>query len=257
VWLRIDQPSLSWSALAMISNHVSAQDLKAQRIIVLRRPVPSRKAGGETPRIDIGHLTLARIELAAPVIGHAVTLSASGGLHYTSLDQMEADLLISRDGNNDRYRIQGGIAGGAVHGIASILESADGILGRLAGLPGLGPVNLAARAGGDRNANTLSLNLTAGPLKAQGRGTVRLAAHEANPEMPAARSLRARPIPSPCPANIPTCLPARRSGSRPRPICVPQHGRSTLRSPIPWRSSRALPRRAAPSRPKPIWPFRP
>src|SRR5436190_8102876 len=94
VWLRIEQPSLAWSALALVSNHVSAQDLKAERITVLRRPVPSRKASGENPRIDIDHLALARIELAAPVIGHAVTLSAAGALHYISLDQMEADLLV-------------------------------------------------------------------------------------------------------------------------------------------------------------------
>jgi translocation and assembly module TamB len=180
VWLRIEEASLSWSALALISNHVSVEDLKARRITVLRRPVPSRKTPSETPRIDIDHLSVIHIELAAPVIGHGVTLSAAGALHYTSLDLMEADLLVSRDGNNDRYRIQGGIAGGAVHGTASILESADGILGRLAGLPGLGPVNLAARASGDRNANALSLNLSAGPLKADGRGTLRLAAREAD-----------------------------------------------------------------------------
>jgi translocation and assembly module TamB len=179
-WLRIDQPSLRWSAFAMIGNHVSAQEVKAQRIIVLRRPIPSRKAGGETPRIDIDQLSVARIDLAAAVIGHAVTLSAAGALHYTSLDQMEADLLVSRAGNNDRYRVQGGIADGAAYGTASILESADGILGRLAGLPGLGPVNLAARANGTRTANALSLNLSAGPMKAQGHGMLRLAAREAD-----------------------------------------------------------------------------
>ncbi|HWU56465.1 MAG TPA: hypothetical protein VN175_13240, partial [Rhizomicrobium sp.] len=180
VWLRIDQPSLTWSALALLRNHVSAQDLRAQRIAVLRRPVPSRKAGGETPRIDIDHLTLARIELAAPVIGHAVTLSASGALHYSSQDQMAADLLVSRDGSTDSYRILGTIAAGAAHGTVSIREGADGILGRLAGLPGLGPVNLTARASGDRNANALSLDLSAGLLKADGRGTLRLAAREAD-----------------------------------------------------------------------------
>lgn len=180
MWLRIDQASLAWSALAMVSNHVSVRDLKAARITVLRRPLPSRKTSGTTPRIDVDRLALARIELAAPVIGHAVSLSASGALHYMSLDQVEADLLVSRQGNSDSYRIQGGIADGAVHGIASIHEGADGILGRLAALPGLGPVNLAARAGGNRMANDVSLNLSAGPLKADGHGTLRLAAREAD-----------------------------------------------------------------------------
>jgi translocation and assembly module TamB len=180
VWLRIDQASLAWSALALIGNHVSVKDLKAQHITVLRRPIPSSRTSGKTPQLDIDRLALARIELAAPVIGHAVILSASGALHYTSSDHMDADLLVSRDGNSDSYRVQGGIADGAVHGMASIREGADGILGRLAGLPGLGPVNLAARAGGNRTANDLSLNLSAGPLKADGHGTVRLAAREAD-----------------------------------------------------------------------------
>jgi translocation and assembly module TamB len=180
VWLRIDQVSLAWSALAMVSNHVSVRDLKAARITVLRRPVPSGKTSGQSPQLDIDRLALARIELAAPVIGHPVRLSASGGLHYVSSDRMEANLLVSRDGNNDSYRIQGGIADGAAHGMASIREGADGILGRLAALPGLGPVNLSARAGGNRTANDVSLNLSAGPLKADGHGTVRLAAHEAD-----------------------------------------------------------------------------
>jgi translocation and assembly module TamB len=180
VWLRIDQASLDWSALALISNHVSVRDLKAQRITVLRRPLPSSKTSGTTPQIDVDRLALARIELAAPVIGHAVILSASGALHYTSSDHMNADLLVSREGNGDSYRIQGGIADGAAHGTVDIREGADGILGRLAGLPGLGPVNLSARASGNRTANALSLNLSAGPLKADGHGMVRLAAREAD-----------------------------------------------------------------------------
>ena len=79
-WLRLEQVSLTWSALAMINDHVSVREVSAARVIVLRRPLPSRKPSGKTPRLDIGHLVLNRIELAAPVIGHAVMLSASAGV---------------------------------------------------------------------------------------------------------------------------------------------------------------------------------
>ena len=145
VWLKIQQVSLRWSALAMISNHVSVRDVTAERITVLRRPVPSQKAEGKTPRLDIDHLALARIDLAAPVIGHAVTLSASGALHYVSLDQLHADLLIQRAGSSDIYRIAGGIDDNAANGSVNIREGAEGLLGKLAGLPDLGPVNIAAQ----------------------------------------------------------------------------------------------------------------
>ena len=180
VWLRIEQVSLRWSALALIGGDVSVQDLAAARVIVLRRPVPSRKEGGKTPRLDIEHLALPDIELAAPVIGHAVTLSAAGGLHYSTSDQWDANLLVSRYRSNDSYRIAGGIANDAARGLVQVREGADGILGRLANLPGLGPVNLTARASGDNRANILSLTLSAGLLKADGRGSLRLVAREAD-----------------------------------------------------------------------------
>ncbi|HEX4637841.1 MAG TPA: translocation/assembly module TamB domain-containing protein [Rhizomicrobium sp.] len=180
VWLRIDQASLRWSALALIDDHISVRDLTAARITVLRRPLASGKKGEKTPRLDIDHLAWNRIVLAAPVIGHAVLLSASGSLHYTSLDQWEADLLVLRSGSSDSYRIAGGITEAAAHGTIILREGGDGILGKLAELPGLGPVNLAAQAHGDSKTNNLSLHLSAGPLKADGQGTLRLAMREAD-----------------------------------------------------------------------------
>ncbi len=180
VWLTVEQATLRWSALAMIANHVAVQEVSAARVAVLRRPVPSGAATGETPRIDIEKLSLPRIALAAPVIGHTVTLSASGAAHYVSVHQMEADLLVTRAGNSDRYRVAGGITADVAHGTASIQEGADGILGKLAGLPGLGPVNLAAQADGDAHANRLALTVSAGPLRAQGGGTIALATRRAD-----------------------------------------------------------------------------
>jgi translocation and assembly module TamB len=180
VWLTVDNASLRWSALAMLADHVSVEDISASRVTVLRRPLPSGKAGGTTPRIDIEKLSLPRIDLAAAVIGHAVTLSASGALHYISLHQLEADLLVARAGTGDRYRIAGGIAADVAHGSATIREGDDGILGKLAGLPGLGPVNLTAQADGDAHANRLFLILSAGALQAKGQGTIQLAVQRAD-----------------------------------------------------------------------------
>ncbi|HKB95510.1 MAG TPA: translocation/assembly module TamB domain-containing protein, partial [Rhizomicrobium sp.] len=180
IWLQIEQASLRWSALSFVSNHIAVREISAARIAVLRRPIPSGAVGGETPRLDIEKLSFPRIALAAPVIGHAASLSASGALHYTSIHQLEADLLIARAGNNDSYRVSGSIASDVAHGTATIREGADGILGKLAGLPGLGPVNLTAQADGDANANRLLLTLSAGALRAEGRGAIQLAAQRAD-----------------------------------------------------------------------------
>ena len=179
VWLQIEQPSLRWSALSFVSNHIAVREISAARITVLRRPISSG-ATGQTPRLDIEKLSFPRIVLAAPVIGHAVSLSASGALHYTSIHQLEANLLIARAGNGDSYRISGSIVSDVAHGAVTIREGDDGILGKLAGLPGLGPVNLTALADGDANANRLLLTLSAGALHSEGRGTVQLAAQRAD-----------------------------------------------------------------------------
>jgi translocation and assembly module TamB len=180
VWLRAEQVSLRWSALAMITNHLVVRDVAASDIRVLRRPVPSGKAGGETPRIDIERLDLPRIEIAPPVIGHAAILSASGRLHYTSPHELDANLLVARVETSDSYRITGGVSADVAHGTITIHEGADGILGKLAGLPGLGPVNLTAQADGDTRANRLSLSLSAGPLTAKGQGLIQLATRQAD-----------------------------------------------------------------------------
>ena len=54
------------------------------------------------------------------------------------------------------------------------------ILGKLAGLPGLGAVNLSVQAAGDAAANTVAFRLSAGPLAASGKGTIALAARRAD-----------------------------------------------------------------------------
>lgn len=180
VWLRVDGAAIRWSALSLLANHIAVEDVTAARVTVLRRPLPSTSAGGETPRIDIAHLSLPEIALGAAVIGHAVTLSAGGNLHYASIHQMQVDLLVTRAGSSDHYRIAGGIAADIARGQANVTEGGDGILGRLLGLPDLGPINLTARASGDAQANIVTFQMSAGPLRAQGHGTIALATHQAD-----------------------------------------------------------------------------
>lgn len=195
IWLRIDKVALEWSALALIGNHIDIDSVSAARITVLRRPLPAaNKSSGETPRIDIAHLSAPDIELGAAVIGHAVTLAADGNLHFLSVQNMAADLRIARPGSSDSYRIDGSVQDGVARGSALIREGRDGILGKLASLPGLGAINLTVEAAGDASANTVAFRLSAGPLTAQGRGTIALATSHADIDMTlAAPAMAPRP----------------------------------------------------------------
>ena len=184
-WLRATDVSLNWSSLSLLRNHVAVQHVAAKNVIVLRRPIPSGETGGKTPRIDVERFDFVRIEIARPVIGRAAVLTASGTLHFVSRHQLAADIIASRRGNNDAYRIAGGIENDIAHGRIAIQEGPDGILGALVGLPGLGPVNLSARAGGDSTANGLDFTLSAGLLHANAKGTIQLAAQRADMDVSA------------------------------------------------------------------------
>lgn len=175
VWLRLRDVSLDWSLWDYLSSHISISQFSARQTVWLRRPIAS-DTGGTTPPIDIADLTLPQIDVAPAVTGEGARFAAKGALHYRSLHTMSADIAVARIGSTDRYRLAGGITDDIATGRATISESGSGMLGRILGLPGLGPMRLAAAAEGDAKANRISLKLTAGALAVQGAGTVSLAA---------------------------------------------------------------------------------
>jgi translocation and assembly module TamB len=179
VWLRIENVSLRWSALAALNNHIDVQSISAAKATLLRIPVSEETSESTTPVIDIDRLSIARIEIAKAVVGRAAQLTAEGRLHYESMHQANADLTIARLDTPDRYRINGRIVQDVANGAISIREGTDGILAGLIGLPGLGPVNMEAEAGGNAARNAVAFHLTAGALRATGHGTLALAKRSA------------------------------------------------------------------------------
>ncbi len=180
VWLRVTDAELAWSPFAALNNHYLIHRLTAARVALLRRPLPSKTSSGATPRIDVENLSLPRIDIAPALIGHSATLAGQGSLHFNSIHAMEADLAITRPGSADHYTIKGMVQDGVVKGTASIAEAREGLLGKIVGLPGLGPVALSAQASGDRAANVVAFHLTAGRLTAAGKGTISLAGDRAD-----------------------------------------------------------------------------
>ncbi len=175
VWLRAQNVSLDWSALAALGDHISIDRVSSDRISVYRRPKTDASASGEIPRIDIAALALPQIALAAPLAGNPVTLAARGSLHFDSRHDLSADITITRRAGGDSYVAKGAVVQDVANGQFAITEGTDGLLGRLIGLPGLGPINFGGTASGSRAANQLALRLTAGGLRATGTGTISLA----------------------------------------------------------------------------------
>lgn len=175
-WLRVTDAEIDWSPLTILGNHYEVMRVAAAKVEFLRRPLPSKPSEGQSPRIDVYALSLPHIDIAPSLLGHPAMLAAKGSLNFTTIHEFGVDLAITRPGGNDRYILKGYVAADVIHGHAAIAESPDGLLGTVAGLPGLGPIALSADASGDRNANNVSFALTAGALNANGKGTISLAA---------------------------------------------------------------------------------
>lgn len=179
-WLRADGVMLDWRALPALWNRIVVSRISAVRIEVLRRPQPSGKPAGSTPRIDIDSISLPVIALSVPVAGRPAVLTAAGSFHYASLHDLSADMTVTRSGHADRYSARGSILHDVANGRVAIAEGADGLLGGLIGLPGLSPVHVLASAQGDISDNRMTIALQAGKLSAQGQGRISLANRRAS-----------------------------------------------------------------------------
>ncbi|HLY04698.1 MAG TPA: translocation/assembly module TamB domain-containing protein [Rhizomicrobium sp.] len=173
VWLRVDDISLDWDALALLHNRIVAHRATAAKVSVLRKP-ETEKSEGKNPEVAVEALAILEIAIAEPVVGHAASLRARGSVHYFSDSRFDANLLVTQFNARDVYRVNGSYRDGAAAGTVSVAEDVNGILGRVLGLPNLGPIRLSARAAGNRTANAIAFRLTAGALSASGKGTISL-----------------------------------------------------------------------------------
>jgi translocation and assembly module TamB len=174
-WLSITDAQIEWSPLSALGNHYEVLRVAAAKVEFLRRPLPSKPSEGASPRIDVYALSLPHIDIAPSLLGHPAMLAAQGSLNFTTIHEFGVDLSITRPGGNDHYAIKGHVTADVINGSAAISESPDGLLGTVAGLPGLGAITLSAQASGDRAANNVSFSLKAGMLSANGSGTLSLA----------------------------------------------------------------------------------
>jgi translocation and assembly module TamB len=179
-WLTIDDVALDWSPLRLLSGTAAIARLSATHIGVERMPAPSTaqaqpSSGGgfSLPvRVDLRALSVARIDIAAPVAGKPASVAVTGQAHLASLSDLTAHLAITSLDGPGTYTLDAGLDGSRVDAHAVVREPAGGLIGGLAGLTAIGAIEADATAAGPMDAIATKISLAAGKLTAHVDGSV-------------------------------------------------------------------------------------
>lgn len=119
IWLTIEDATLDWSRAALLRGRLEVNELSAETITLDRLPATSdqltpddAEASGfalpELPvSVSVGKIDAGAVELGAPVLGEAATLSVEGRLELAG-GTGEAALDIRRAGRDDRLTLDAG-----------------------------------------------------------------------------------------------------------------------------------------------------
>ena len=162
VWLRLEGARLDWSRAALLRGALQINALHAERLEVVRAPLP--EPGLDLPTaeatpfrlpqlplsIAIGQISLAQVTLGQAVMGTAVDLSAGGGatlakgvghadLEITRLDGPEGRFALSVDYANDTGQLDLSLV---------LAEAAGGLLATRLALPDAPAIGFSATGSG-------------------------------------------------------------------------------------------------------------
>jgi len=184
-WLKIDHIGAKWSRLALLGLTLDIARIDIGEVDVLRRPAPSaappktEASGGMSfpPKLPIsvklGELALAKLVLAEPVAGSAATLSVNGGAELTKA-QASVKLLAQRldapgsIGADALYRS----GDGKLRVKLAVSEPGDGLIARIAKIPGLPPVEASIDGDGTLDAFDAKIAAKAGEAGAEGAAKI-------------------------------------------------------------------------------------
>ena len=186
VWLRLEGNVIDWSRSALLRGRLDIERLAAERIEVLRTPlpdpdaVPNLEAGGfsipELPlSIEIADLEVGELFLAEPLFGEQATVNITGSLQLADggltaslsaarLDGPGGDLVLSVSYEPESEAV-------AIR--FEVDEPADGIVANLANIEGRPPVSLSIEGDGTLDALVVDIGLTTGSEQLL-RGAVQL-----------------------------------------------------------------------------------
>lgn len=165
VWLTIRNGALAWDRTAILTGRIKIGELSADEIDLPRLPVaaassaPSPEAKPfslpELPvSVEIGALKAQKVVLGAPVLGEEVTLAVNGAMSLAG-GEGSAKLDITRSGGpKGKVSFNGSFANASRALSIDLLvdEGKDGIVSKLAGLPGTPALTLAVAGSGTLDA---------------------------------------------------------------------------------------------------------
>lgn len=173
-WLTADDVALDWSPTALLHGQALVDQLRAARLDLPRLPRSAPASDAPAPagepfqlpvRVTVLHAAIPAAAVGAPVLGHAALLGLVAKADLPSLQAGTAELAIASGGGS--YTLVASLDDQRIEAALNAQEPAGGLLARLASLPDLGAIRLAASTAGPRSALSTKLDLTAGPLAAR------------------------------------------------------------------------------------------
>ena len=176
IWLSAEHISLRWSPLALLARHLNVQRLQLARLDIERRPLSQKSGGGgaHLSAINVGQLSIERLELGPELAGARAALSIEGTVHIVSPKDAVASFTARRTDGQGRYQLTARLDPSRVDATLGLEEPAGGPLANLLQLPGLGALAIGARLSGPRSNARIEVMARAGEDRAGARGTLDL-----------------------------------------------------------------------------------
>ena len=160
VWLRVENAKLNWSRTALLVGRLSIQSLAAERIDIIRKPLPDNSLPSpesstfslpELPvSINLDQLTIARLHFGPEIFGLESEVSANGSLSLAD-GSLVSNFDIKRlggPGGSFALRAAYANADQKVDLDLKVSEPANGIVANLLNIDGRPPVNLTLTGAG-------------------------------------------------------------------------------------------------------------
>lgn len=187
-WLVIKQLKLDWYPTRLILGLLDIQNLEAEHIAILHKPLTSEPAPKESSDkgfslpIDVNLQTLKinQLSITEAVAGINADLSIAGHATVTAPNLANVDLGIQRLDQVGHYVLKGWLDPEKMNMHLAAEEPAGGLIASLAKLPELGQLNLSVDLQGPLDAIKTQLKLRAGEFKADANGTLDIEKNQAD-----------------------------------------------------------------------------
>ncbi len=175
-YFTLDALTFDWSPTQLLHGVFFIDRLDAQAADFSRMPVASNSSSGSglPVKVALSEMRVDRLQIGAAVAGQAFLLSAAGAGALDTATTGHGKLSVNRLDGGGQYSLDGSIDAQRLQATIKAQEPAHGLISGLAGLPELGPVAIDATLNGPRDAVATSLAASAGPLRAQAKGTIDL-----------------------------------------------------------------------------------